>query len=297
MDINKILVKLLIPIVIVLLVIAGYFYIENKKIESLLEETQDSLYVTVQNESFLQDQLDMKADTIQYFSAKVENLQSDSAFLKSELNTINDKYKNALQALNNWKGKYNLLASNYQILLDSLFISEVTEPQITSDFIIIPFSGQYKKVTYNGKTIYNKVDSTAEYEISIIIDPINIESKIVLDEEKLIKNEIYADGVLIDNAVTRIDSALYLIIRKSQLQTQTPLSFWDRLKIGSQIGVWHPDFSAMKELKDYKLVLQGLVRYQTNRWDITFEKSFLEKDFNLNFNYFMSVNELIYTIF
>lgn len=240
------LTRILIALCVILLAlnIGAYFYIDDLRRQ--VSERNNAISLLIQNERALQDQIEMKSDSLQIYAAYVKDLQKEIEKLS---------------------GEYNLLASKYSIAIDSIKVLDKPTPVDTSgNEIIIKFEGREGKVTYKGKTTYFKLTGKGTYSIDIGIDTTIITTRIFADSAGVIKNEVRADGNLITHAETDIDSSLYRLIQGATVEKPTPMGVFDRLK-------------ATLELNQAIINKAGI--YEADRFDLNFG---LEYQFGKNIN-------------
>jgi len=125
------------------------------------------------------------------------------------------------------------LKNKYTILIDSVKILNANANVDTSgNTIVINFEGKQGKVSYKGHTTYFKLTGKGTYTINIGVDPSKINSVVYFDKsDSLIKNRIYADGSLISDASTTIDSSLYILYRNNNIEQPNEQGFFDRLHL------------------------------------------------------------------
>lgn len=204
------LTRILIALCIILftLNVGAYFYIGDLRHQ--VAERNNAISLLIQNERALQDQIEMKSDSLQIYAAYVKDLQKEIEKLS---------------------GEYNLLASKYSIAIDSIKVLNKPTPVDTSgNTIIITFAGKEGKVSYKGKTTYFKLTGEGTYSIDIGVDTTIITTRIYADSSGIIKNQVFADGNLITHAETNIDSSLYRLIQGAITEKPTPMGVFDRLK-------------------------------------------------------------------
>lgn len=196
---------------VVLFLIGGtIWYISY--LNDIIRDRENTILIQNQNAAAFQDYITMQADSLQNFAIFVTNLQID-----------NDNLKN----------RYNILRSKYTILIDSIKVLNAPAGVDTSgNTIVVTFEGKEGKVSYKGNTTYFKLTGDGTYSITIGVDSSKVESEIYLDiENNLIRNRIYIDGALITNAVTEIDSSIYLLIQNNELICPDEPGFFDRLHL------------------------------------------------------------------
>jgi len=84
-----------------------------------------------------------------------------------------------------------------------------------TNIIKVNFSGKWKKGDYAGFTRYFKSLGTGNHYIEISSDSVVYTSKIFFDENKILKNQIYGNGNLL-NVSTQIDEEVYKKILKDE---------------------------------------------------------------------------------
>lgn len=291
---NGITIKILIGIAISVGLYIGYLNYTIYQLEIDQIATQDSLYISTQNASHFEEQLVMKEDTIQNFSVRVTNLQNDNTLLAGKSDVWKSKYYEKYGEMGNLQERYYVLSSQYKVLIDSIFVKDSTKGMHVGNLVIVPFQGKKKKTTYIGKTTYNLLDKSASYELGIITDPINITSSIFLtDDQTDLRHEIYADGILLDDATTTVDSSVYLLLRRMELPETYVPGMWDYLSVGTSMYVVNENFLAVQELDGYTIDLTIWASYSiSDRWSVTVEKTLFNKSFSAYASYGMSVAEI-----
>jgi len=219
-------IKLLIYGLAILLLGAGIFgTIYYVKYENKIEEykaAKDSLYISQQNENALEDQLTQVVDSVQNLSLFVDQLTN---------NLIEEKRR------------YNILLSNYSILLDSISVIDSGIVTIQDSVIRIDFSGIKGKVTYDGWTKYFVETREGTYSVNIKVDPIKVQTEVYADSNNIIKQRIWADGQLITDAITKIDSSVFLLLKNNEINVYDP-GFLDKLHLSMFL-------SAQQDLVDF----------------------------------------------
>lgn len=207
---TNILTKILAGLDVVLLVVVIIMYIKINTLNSTIEENNLTIGQLTQNNQALFDKNKMQADSLQLYALFVTDLQKI--------------YKNKTS-------EYNILASKYKIAIDSIkILNKPAQTQLDSNSIIVVFKGKEGKISYKGKTTYFKLTGNSTYTIDISVDTTEILSRIFADENNIIKNEVYADGNLIIDAETKIDSSIYRLIYKSTHETDESMGIFDRIK-------------------------------------------------------------------
>jgi type II secretory pathway pseudopilin PulG len=269
------LTKIYLGIIGVLIVIAVVLYIKNLDYQKNLEKAENGIIVLNQTNQALIDQSNMKADSIQNYALFVQDLQ-----------TVNSKLKN----------EYRVLVSKYILLLDSVkVINDSAGTEITDSSIVVTFSGNQNKYFYSGNTIYDRLTRTSTHSLFINRDPIKISSEIFLDENKILRNLIFADGALIENANTVIDSSVLIMLNRSELDSKDKLGFFDRLNVYSELN------SIYQELGDWTTTRLEIYIGLSYRFDTGFTPYILRnvagKDYLLGISYEQSVRNLVKNIF
>jgi len=124
--------------------------------------------------------------------------------------------------------------TQFKVLLDSIEVlnkpATIDTSNTDSNKIVITFEGKEGRIQYKGQVIYFKLTKEATHSLKITQDAIKIESIILLDTKtNLIKNKIYADGVLIDDAYTEVDSTLYAKLNTPAGVMDMAMNFWDTI--------------------------------------------------------------------
>lgn len=263
--------KILIGVIVSLIVVGSYFYIQFTNVKSKLKVVEDQKTVLVQNEQALKDQLAFKADTISNLASLIKKLNEES-------------YK---------KGKeYKIFEVKYKILLDSLIkISSNTNNDITDSTIIVYFKGQQKKIYYDGRTIFEIKSSTSKYDIKIWQDPYDYKNEIKVDSTGIIRSYVYADGQLILGTQSIIDSSMFLNMFNMG-QVEKKLGFFDKLLISpnlnfnyNQDGLMHLNIG----VGIYYKFENGFISYV--------QKNIGQSNFNFGIMYSQSIYSLVRKIF
>lgn len=163
--------------------------------------------------------------------------------------------KDLSQKNKNLKNQNIYLRTQFRILLDSIEI--LNKPAIidTSDMdsnkIVITFEGKEGRIQYKGQVIYFKLTKEATHSLKINQTPIKIESVILFNTEtNIITNKIYADGVLIDDAYTEIDSSLYIKLNSPADIVDVAMNFWDNITLiveANQEVIYKKDMEQWKQ--------------------------------------------------
>lgn len=268
--------KILLGLVVALVSIGIGLYIHIENLTEELKNATNTVQVQEQNIEALKDQNKMKADSIQNYALMVGNLQTDKSRLEH---------------------KYLVLNNKYTLLFESVSVVDDTTDSIMEDSIItVSFEGEKKKINYKGKTEYNLMSNLGTYSLDIIIPDITIRSEIYLDSLKFIRQRIFADGVLIDNAETQIDSQVMVLIKNSELISHPEENFWDRIGVFGETGTGSPQ----KHLKldTYYLGL-GVYVDIGERFNISLTKYVIPADeyVYLSLGYSITAREIIREIF
>ena len=204
--------KIFVVITFILIVVSVFLYIQNNKLQNTIEEKEEEINTIRQNEQALKDETVQKDSIIQHYAVRVEDL------MKSTIDKEN---------------KYRLLLSKYVILLDSVKVLNQTAETDTSDNkIVVTFQGKQGKISYRGQTTYFVLENRSTYSIDINVDKTVITSKITYDiKDKIIRNTVFADSVLITDAETVMDSTVFQLIRSLEKCEQVEEGFIDRLQL------------------------------------------------------------------
>jgi len=207
-------------IIIALLLGAAYFAWSYYNAQVKIAEAKIETERQTQNAQAYKDSMEMKARELQDNATFVYNLQNENAKLKKEIVYV--------------KSKFVLLLDSIEVLNQGAISYNY------GDSIIVKFEGRKGRITYKGQTTYFTLKDTGTYSIKINQDPIKIESYVYLNEtDNLIYNRIYADSVLIDDAYTVVDSALY-----------------KKLKMPTTITIEKPEFGFFDNLELYGEFIQ-----------------------------------------
>lgn len=256
-------------VVLSLIICIGYGYIHYNNIEK--QRIQDELLISNQNQQSLKDRLALTNDSLLSYSVYVDDI----------INTN----KNSISMIST---KVNLLGDSIKILNKLLASSTIIDD---SDKIVIPFSGNKNKIHYDGNTVFYKKKKIGLYSIDITVDPTNFSSLIYFDkQDSLIKNELRADGVLINNPLTTVSPEIYLLMKK-QIITCPPIhdDFLDRLKLYGNISTIY--------VNEYVMAYNIGMIYSTNRYDVGIYKNIFKKEYGVDINYKYSINEITNLIF
>ena len=210
---------------LVIFIIAGLIWYTSH-LNNIIQQKEDTIKVQKQNEVALNNQIKMKADSLQDFAVFVLNLQKDNT---------------------NSKKEYQILKSKYAILIDSIkVLNKPASVDTNGATIIVSFKGKKGKVSYDGNTTYFKLTNKGTHTINIAVDTFRITSQVYLDKENnLIKNRVYVDSALITAAKTEVDSSIYLLIQNNKLKCPDAPGFFDRL---------HLLFDAQQSIKKENLI-------------------------------------------
>lgn len=212
---NNLLTKILIILFIIISATGIYFYIQTQNLKMDNINKENSIKVLNQNSEAYKDNLKQQADSIKNYAIFVSNLKNENLIENS---------------------KYNLLKTNFILLQDSIIkLSGNATSTISDSSIKVSFNGEKNKIKYDGFTLYNLLNKTSSYDISLYQSPIKISSIIYLDSSNIIRNRIFADGELITNAKTDIDSSIYLKILSDNCNNINNKSFFDKLQIFGDI--------------------------------------------------------------
>lgn len=269
--------KILIGIIVLLIVAIVVFYIRLENLKEELKQKEDTILVLKQNEQALEDQVKMKSDSLQNYAVFVENLQKENK---------------------EWKNKYLVLKSQFQLLIDSLrVVDDSATVEIRDSLIIVTFSGDRGKVSYIGNTKYNVIDSLGTHTIDIYIEPVEVYSELYIDSVKILRQYIYADGVLINNAKTFVDSSVYLAIQDRERFESVELGFFDKVGVFAEI-TYYSKIQKIEDMQYGKLYFGGGLYYQFNDNVSAYLYKYLD-DSNtyIGLTYSLSAKELINKIF
>jgi len=198
-------------IFVILLVGLGYFYFKSVNLQKEVDTQHTKIIVLNQNKKALQSKLDFKSADVQDLAIQVSDLQNDNLKLKNQ---------------------YNLLYSEYTVVFDSVNILNEIANNIdtTNNVITVEFKGKYGKINYSGATYYFKISNKGTYSINITIDSTIYTSRIYIDSTNTFKNKFYADGNLITNVTTEIDSSAFILLKNNKPIKIRKLGFFDNLQ-------------------------------------------------------------------
>lgn len=207
--------KILIGIIILILIVMSMLFVKISYMNKTIAKQSNEILIRTQNEVALADRLKMKSDSIQIYALHVKTLQ------------------NHITADENI---YVVLEGKYELLLKELSDTNVVVPNYQDTSVIqVNFKGKLEKINYDGNTKYFKKDSTSNYTIKINVDPVHIKSIIYLDSADILKNNLYADGVFINNAELDIDSSVFLKLKDKKIDIVPVESFWGKFKLLADI--------------------------------------------------------------
>ena len=260
---------------VIIFIISGLIWYTSY-LNGIIKDKENTIKVDVQNIAALNDQMKMKADSIQNFAVFVTNLQKDNA---------------------NSKNEYKILQSKYYILIDSIkVLNQPAKVDTNGNKIKVLFDGKKGKVSYDGYTIYYKETGKGTYSITIAVDSSTINSQIYLDtKNNLIKNRIYVDGALIANAKTEIDSSIYLLIQNHDLKCPDAPGFFDRLQL-----LFDAQQSFRKTNLTYKSTNFSMgvgAQYQFNDVTIFSEYDYINSEITAGVQYTPSIKQVWKLIF
>jgi len=205
--------KIILGIVIALIAAIVYlqFNLQNTKKE--LAKAKVDAQINLQNYEAYKDSATMMARTLQEYYVAVKDLTQENKKLKDQNIYFRTQFK---------------------VLLDSIEVlnkpATIDTSNTDSNKIVITFEGKEGRIQYKGQVIYFKLTKEATHSLKITQDAIKIESIILLDTKtNLIKNKIYADGVLIDDAYTEVDSTLYAKLNTPAGVMDMAMNFWDTI--------------------------------------------------------------------
>lgn len=269
-------------VVLIIVIIIGYFYIVDLNKDIAFRD--DKILKERQNVHALQDQIKMKADSVQLFAVMVEGLQSEASKKNNEYNVLVSKYNAALDTIRVLKGQSK-------------------PPIVTDSSITVPFSGKQGIVKYDGHTIYYIKTKTGEYSIIFVFDPIKLQSEIYYDsKDSLLKNTIKSltPGVNIDSAVTKIDPQIYTMIYKAsadcpELPPVYKPNFFDNFGISVSLSQKLTYIDTQLDFTDTNLDV-GLF-YKTNNFTLFASKNLLKNEYKFGLSYGLSLRNMINFIF
>jgi len=202
--------KHIVSIIIIVLLLGGLAYLIHSTIKTQNEVIEARRQL--QNAEAYKDSSEMKDSILQNYAVFVRNLQNDNAKLNSQV---------------------VYMKSNFTLLLDSVkVLNQLAQSFNYGDSIVVKFEGKQGRVTYKGQTTYFTLNDSSTYSLAIDQGKIRIDSY-VYEKDNIIYTQIYADSVLISDAHTEVDSALYNKLNKTSLLTiNTPeLNFFSKIAI------------------------------------------------------------------
>lgn len=268
----KLSTKIFIATIVILLgiIVGGYVYVSNLK--ATIQEQENTIVINKQNEEAYKNQIQMKEDSLQDYAIFVKDLQKD---IKDE------------------KKKYVVLEQKYKLLINSVNVidSNANVIVLEDSIIKVEFKGVKGKVEYEGNTKYYVKTQEGTYSIEITIKPSNIVSTVYIDSSGIVRNEVYVDGALIDNAETDIDSAIFLAIKNGGLEKPSEYGFFDRLGLfaDATYGGHLSKFNA----EDSFIYFGGGLYYMINdNMGIALSKYIDDPYWYLTFSYYKSIREI-----
>lgn len=257
-------IKIYLFMLFALMAIGSGAYIYITDLKNTIQDQENTIAVQLQNEQALQDQLEMKADSLQDYAVFVKNLNAENADIER---------------------KYILITSKYNILVDSAKIWRAyAEVDTSGNTIIIRFSGRVVTIEYEGQTVYDKVTGEGTHSITIAVDPIKIRTETYLDKEnKRIRIFVYANGALIDSANTVMDSTAYLLIINDGLDRPKEPGILDNIHL--TVGV---NTDIVKEgpiWKPGEFSIPFGIEYQHNRFLYFVKYDVINQGFNVGVTY------------
>jgi len=269
-------IKRIIIAILAIVVVGAVVFISIKisRLSNELNEQKIKAAYYLQNFSAYKDSSNMKADTIQVYAIKIVDLQSDNFYLKRE----NKKLKNQIV----------IMSTQYEIVFDSLkVLNQTAQTHNYGDSIVVVFEGKKGRVSYKGQTTYFVLPDSGTYSIGLWQDPIKIVNSIKIDSStNVIYSEIYADGVLIDNASTQVDSSIYAKLFLSQDMAKMSLDFWDRISFVLESNQRYID------LKESKINVSGEIGLQyrfPSNLSIRLSKDIINNQWITNIKYDFSI--------
>jgi len=205
--------KIILGIVIALIAAIVYLQFNLQKTKRELVKAKVDAQINLQNYEAYKDSATMMARTLQEYYVAVKDLTQENKKLKDQNIYFRTQFK---------------------VLLDSIEVlnkpATIDTSNTDSNKIVITFEGKEGRIQYKGQVIYFKLTKEATHSLKITQDAIKIESIILLDTKtNLIKNKIYADGVLIDDAYTEVDSTLYAKLNTPAGVMDMAMNFWDTI--------------------------------------------------------------------
>ena len=246
--------KIILVIIGVLIAAIIYLQFSLQSTKKELAKKQLEAKINLQNFEAYKDSATMIARTLQEYIIAVKNLQQENKHLKD---------------------KNIYLRTQFKILLDSINVinkpAVIDTSNVDSNKIVITFEGKEGRISYKGQVIYFKMTKEATHSLKINQDPIKIVSILFLDKNtNLLKNQIYADGVLIDNAYTEIDSSIYTKLNSPEGVVDVAMNFWDTISFiieANQEVIYSKD---VEQWKQNRTSLNLGVGYNLNR-NLSFE--------------------------
>lgn len=273
----NLLTKILLSVIGILVIVCITFYIQNQILTQENIDKENKILVFNQNEQAYKDKLKQKADSIQQYALFVRTLQNENTKLKKE---------------------YTIIETRFNLLQDSLsVVNDSANGSMIGDTVTVKFNGHKNGYYYEGSTFYSLSNNSAWYNIFIKKDPVNIYNKIYLDEtNKILKSLIYADGEIISDAITEIDSSIYVKLFGVQSNINSNLGFWDRLQLyvdfyGSN------DVKMYKDINGYDLYLYTGIKYDFDDFTFYISKSILDQDIEFGVMYSQSIKQIVNKIF
>lgn len=267
----------------ILISILAYLYFENSHLKSELAITKDSLYISNQNEAAFQSQLTQQADSIQNYAIFVANLQTENSMLQKRYVLLETKY-------NSEKLEWTQHGNNV-ILPDS---------DANKDSVYMPFAGTKNKIEYNGFVTYFPNMHSYDWSMSVVQLPIEYKIELYFDEldnNNTIRTELKADNTLIGNAITTMDSKLFLLLKNNGVTHEYMPDFWDKLLIGGEINVYNESIADIKNINKYKINTLIWLGYQENTYSLKIYKTLFDNTYGIKLDTWISSKQLINYVF
>ena len=142
--------------------------------------------------------------------------------------------------------------------------------KIKDSMILIPFNGKFKIANYSGWTRYNLINSKYEYELDLAFDTINLNSKLILDNDNLWKiiTTSLTDGVAV-KGISYLDTETFEKLQKP-IKLESVNSFGIGIFSASDRLYGLLNFDIFKN--DYSVLIgYSILKYETS---IKFDNSF-----------------------
>src|SRR3990167_9278687 len=263
---------------------------------------QQAFYILTHIPQILQDSGSVgvfKLDNFTFLIKKLDQLQQNVKKYKDSSEMLAKKiqdyaifFKDLKYVNSTLYAQNNILKAKFRILLDSVVVlNQAAQVDTNDNMIVVRFEGYQGKINYKGKVVYFKLTNKGSLDSLLMQhDPINIYSNIYVDGG-IIKNKIYADGELIDNANTVVDSTVYNAMGNIlfAIETKEP-GFFDYLKIFGELDKL---FVFSGDNKSYKSSISLGLKYELpSGFYLSAKRDFINEVYVGNLGYSISISKL-----